>query len=159
MLYKNILVAHDGSEHAQEALVVAKDMIGDDSDAVMHVLSVIPVGSVNVSPDATISPLSGMSQLFPDMEAYEEMVANAKQTAISDMHESIGDMLNGVHCRVEVAAIVAVKAASGICEYAEDHSVDMIVMGRRGLGALRAMLGSVSYAVLHETSIPVVTVK
>lgn len=158
MIYKNILVAYDGSEHSKEALVVAKDLIGDDSNAVMHVLSVIPVGSVNVG-DTSIAPLSGMAQIFPDMEAYEEMVENAKIMAIKDMNESIGDMLSDVQCSVEVAAIVAVKAASGICEYAEDKSVDMIVMGRRGLGALRAMLGSVSYAVLHETSIPVVTVR
>ncbi len=32
-------------------------------------------------------------------------------------------------------------------------------MGRRGLGAVRGMLGSVSYALLRESEIPVLTVK
>ena len=32
-------------------------------------------------------------------------------------------------------------------------------MGRRGLGALRGMLGSVSYAVLRNADMPVLTVK
>ena len=32
-------------------------------------------------------------------------------------------------------------------------------MGRRGLGALRGMLGSVSYGVLHSAEMPVLTVK
>ena len=32
-------------------------------------------------------------------------------------------------------------------------------MGRRGLGAIRGMLGSVSFGVLRATDVPVLTVK
>ena len=159
MLYRNIMVAFDGSEPAKEALVVAKNMIGDDSQATMHVVSVVSIGSLGLGGDLANSPTPGMQQIFPDMRTYDEAIDNAKKAACGQMRDAAENLLDGVECNVTFDAVVAVKPAVGICDYAEDHKVDMIVMGRRGLGALRAMLGSVSYAVLHETSIPVVTVK
>lgn len=46
-----------------------------------------------------------------------------------------------------------------LSRYAEEHDCDLIVMGRRGLGAIRGMLGSVSFGVLRATDVPVLTVK
>lgn len=159
MLYKNIMVAYDGSEPSQEALVVAKDMAGEDPEATIHIVSIIPVGMTGVGVESPISPITGMSQIFPDMSAYEAMMDNSRQSTIESVREQIGDMFEDVACNVTIGAYASNKASSGIVDYAKEHSVDMIVMGRRGLGALRAMLGSVSYAVLHEADIPVVTVK
>ena len=48
---------------------------------------------------------------------------------------------------------------ASLADYAKHHDIDLIVMGRRGLGAIRGMLGSVSYSLLRETDIPVLTVK
>ena len=159
MLYKNIMVAYDGSEPSQEALVVAKNMVGDDPDATMHIVSVVSIGSLGIGGDMANSPTPGMHQIFPDMNAYDEAVSTAKANACEQISDAIEELMKDAHCKVTIEAVVAVKAVAGICDYAEDHGVDMIVMGRRGIGALRAMLGSVSYAVLHEVSIPVVTVK
>lgn len=159
MLYKNILVAFDGSDPSREALVVAKDLIGDDPAATMHVLSVVPLGALGIGNDVSGLPTPAMQQLFPDMEAYETAIERAKSMSIESMRDALKDLLDGVVCEVIPKAVIATKPAEGICEYAEKASIDMIVMGRRGLGALRAMLGSVSYSVLQETSIPVVTVK
>ena len=45
----------------------------------------------------------------------------------------------------------------GIIKRADEHKVDMIVMGTRGMGALRrTILGSVSDYVVHHAKIPVV---
>lgn len=159
MLYKNIMVAYDGSEPAQEALVVAKNMVGTDPEAVLHVVSIIPVGNLSVDSDSSIQPINHLSTYFPDMEAYEAMVEDAKIGTIDAMRDDVLHLLDNAACQVRLEAYTATKPAEGICEYAKDHSVDMIVMGRRGLSALRAMLGSVSYAVLHESEIPVVTVR
>lgn len=159
MLYKNIMVAYDGSEPSQEALVVAKNMIGDDPDATMHIVSVVSIGSLGLGGEMGNAPTPGMHQIFPDMNAYDEAVSISKSNACDQIRDAIEGLMSDARCNVKVEAVVAVKAVAGICDYAEDHGVDMIVMGRRGIGALRAMLGSVSYAVLHEVSIPVVTVK
>ena len=43
--------------------------------------------------------------------------------------------------------------------YADEGGYDCIVMGHRGLGAVRGMLGSVCYSVLHKTNVPVLIVK
>ena len=159
MLYKDILVAYDGSSESKAALVVAKNMIGDVAGARLRVLSVIPMGSVGMAADSPIEPISGGQQVFPDMETYEALIDNAKQGTVKSVKEAIGDDLANIKCEVTVEAIAASKPAIGICDYAEENDVDMIVMGRRGLGHLRSMLGSVSYAVLHEADVPVLTVK
>lgn len=159
MLYKKLLVAYDGSEPSRGALVAAKNMIGDDPGAEMYVVSIVSIGSLGLSGDVAASPLPGMQQIFPDMRAYDEAIANAKLIAQQNIETAIKDLASELKCKVTVDATVAVKPADGICEYAEDVGADMIVMGRRGLGAFRAMLGSVSYAVLQGASIPVVTVK
>ena len=159
MLYKNIMVAYDGSEPSTEALVVAKDMVGDDASATLHVVSVIPIGAAGIGLDSPVQPVAGMSPVYTDLDTFNALLANAKEETLANMHQDVDGMLEGVACAVKFDAYAAVKPATGICEYAADNSVGMIVMGRRGLGALRAMLGSVSYAVLHECDIPVVTVK
>ncbi len=159
MMYKNLLVAYDGSEPSQGALNVAKNMIGDMPDAVMHILAVIPLGAVGVGVESPIEPIGSVQQIFPDMETYEALLANAKNNTAKSVEEQLDDQLDDLKCEVTIDVVAASKPAMGICEYAEDNEIDMIVMGRRGLGALRSMLGSVSYAVLHEANCPVVTVK
>ena len=46
-----------------------------------------------------------------------------------------------------------------IVAFADEHACDLIVMGSRGLGALRGILGSVSSHVLREAAVPVLIVK
>ena len=159
MLYKNIMVAYDGSEPSTEALVVAKDMLGDDPSATIHIVSIIPLGMAGIGVESPVSPITGVSQIFPDMETYEVMMENSRAQTIESVREQLGGMFDDVQCKVTLGAYASAKASTGICDYAKEHDVDMIIMGRRGLGAIRAMMGSVSYAVLHEADIPVVTVK
>ena len=47
-----------------------------------------------------------------------------------------------------------------IIRYSKEHKVDLIVIGARGLGAIKeAFLGSVSNYVLHKSKVPVLIVK
>ena len=47
----------------------------------------------------------------------------------------------------------------GICDLARDNSPDMIIMGCRGLNALRrTFMGSVSDYVIHHANVPVTIV-
>ncbi|MCI8469716.1 MAG: universal stress protein [Eggerthellaceae bacterium] len=159
MLYKRILVPFDGSDPAKNALEVAKRLIADDPEAVLSVLSVVPAGAVAAELEAPSGPGGATPLLFPDMQSYERVIERAKERAMDDLNDALGDALDDVACDVQVGAVISSKVADGICDYAEANGCEIIVMGRRGLGALRGMLGSVSYAVLHEADVPVLTVR
>ena len=61
---------------------------------------------------------------------------------------------------VEVTeAFIVGDPAEKIAEEAAKLPADLIIMGSRGLGALRGMLGSVSSYVLREAQVPVLVVK
>ena len=156
MLYKNIMVAFDGSEPSTEALVVAKDLIDQDPEATLHVVNVVAVGTLGVGSN---SAFDGVSGLTADASPYNDALESAKELALENINDALDDLLSEADFDIEKQVVVATKAADGICEYANDNNIDMIVMGRRGLGAFGAMLGSVSYSVLHQMKIPVVTVK
>ena len=51
------------------------------------------------------------------------------------------------------------KPAEVIVNTARDYDCDLIVMGRRGVGALQAVMGSVSTAVLRNSELPILVAK
>ncbi|WP_027366129.1 universal stress protein [Desulfotruncus alcoholivorax] len=58
------------------------------------------------------------------------------------------------------AIILEGEPAETIIKYAKENGIEMIIMGRRGLGTIKGMvLGSVSYKVLSGVNIPVTIVK
>ncbi len=57
-------------------------------------------------------------------------------------------------------ALMEGEPADTIIKYAQEQHMDNIIMGHRGMGALKSMvLGSVSHKVLHNTNIPVTIIK
>jgi nucleotide-binding universal stress UspA family protein len=57
-----------------------------------------------------------------------------------------------------VAELIEGPAAEAIVNVAETRDADAIVVGSRGLGRVRATLGSVSHEVLHLADRPVVVI-
>ena len=76
-----------------------------------------------------------------------------------DMKHAIGGLLDGMPNDVDIAAVNAPSPVDGINGFAKEHGCDLIVMGSRGLGVLRGMLGSVSNGVLRSAEIPVLVAK
>lgn len=158
MGFKNILVPYDGSEHANRALTAAKDLVQDTPDATITVLNVIPM---SVAPTVSESdPVLGSAATFIDYRDYAELFDDTLKRLRDDMIKQVGHTLDGLaEGQVEYNTIAHPSAIQGISEYAVAHNCDLIVMGRRGLGAIRGMLGSVSYGVLRTVDLPVLTVK
>lgn len=146
MKYQSILVPYDGSSHASSALKVAVEMLKDNPTARLHVVTVIPFSTV----PASIQILN--------KESYQTYVDAMVAQGLKSLHDKVDALMRDVEDRSDVSATAESSVAAGILRFAKEHGCDFIVMGRRGLGALRGMLGSVSFAVLREAEIPVLTV-
>lgn len=160
IMFKEIMVPFDGSEHARRALEVAKGMVLENPEATLYLVSVT-ASTVAQSVTGTDGgqQIAGVPMFLAEKEEYKHLVDSVLDQQRQALSAQAGDTLANLGDRVVVDVAVAPSAADGIVDYAQKNGCDLIVMGRRGLGALRGMLGSVSYGVLHSADVPVMTVK
>lgn len=80
---------------------------------------------------------------------------------------SAGQALNGVVSEAQdralesevVTAVVRGQTAPAILEYADEHDINLIVLGTHGRTGLdRLVIGSIAERVVRESPVPVVTV-
>ena len=159
MLYKRILVPFDGSDHAFRALDAACDLLRDSPDSQMRVITIVPAPAVNVSKAVLRSGNSRPPVALMDMNDYAEVIAQAIEDERARLADKVGGAIAEFGERAQVDAIPNLSAVEGITQYAKNNDVDLIIMGRRGLGTLRGALGSVSYGILRSADVPVLTVK
>lgn len=138
-MFRNILVAWDGSEHATQALAEAVD-IARTQEARLTLLAVA-------------APL----HLWPGQFVPPVTEADLREAASKVALEGEALVPAGVPVSSHVAyghpGIELLKLAT-----AANH--DLIVMGSRGRGAMRsAVLGSVSHFVLNHARLPVLVVR
>jgi nucleotide-binding universal stress UspA family protein len=139
-----ILLATDGSEEAQLASTTAADL-AEKTNSELHVLT--------VGPDYPLYELPEHPAEFEDVlrenrrEAKEVLEQQAKRI------EESGVSVKETHLREG-------RADEEIVEVAEEIGAGLIVMGSRGHGRLRrALLGSVSDAVVRHAHCPVTIVR
>jgi nucleotide-binding universal stress UspA family protein len=139
-----ILLATDGSEEAQLASTTAADL-AEKTNSELHVLT--------VGPDYPLYELPEHPAEFEDVlrenrrEAKEVLEQQAKRI------EESGVSVKETHLREG-------RADEEIVEVAEEIGAGLIVMGSRGYGRLRrALLGSVSDAVVRHAHCPVTIVR
>jgi nucleotide-binding universal stress UspA family protein len=136
-----ILVAHDGSEHADKALSKAADMAAMTKSSII-VLSVIPdLCMMEISDDDCKNMYSIMT------EESEKRLAAVKNNLSK----------KGVEME---AAVLFGNAADIIISTCADKKVDLVVVGSHGRhGAKKFLLGSVSSRVVDHADCDVLVVK
>lgn len=136
-----ILVPVDGSPNSDKALRYALSL-AKEKDDLLILLNVQPnYNTPNIKRFATQEQIRAMQE-----EASKEVLDHSLEIA-KDSNATIRTLLR------------TGDPGKEICKEAEDSAVDNIVMGYRGLGAVkRAILGSVATHVLHETPCPVTIV-
>jgi nucleotide-binding universal stress UspA family protein len=141
-MFRNILVAVDGSTHADEALAQAIDLA--DSE---HARLTLIAGVTGLPPAACVG-LSGPA--FAVMQADARSLAEA---VLRRARDRVPDDL-------PVTTILTDEPIRpALIKQIKRGGHDLIAMGSRGRGAMRAaLLGSVSHYILHHTSIPVLII-
>jgi nucleotide-binding universal stress UspA family protein len=138
-MVKNILLAFDGSEHAQKAALLAADL------ARQYRASLCLVHTYDPVPDYLGEPFL-QEAISKRTEAADRVVAQALA-------------LLGEFPQLEIEVLEG-PPAEAILRVAEIRKVDLIVMGTRGLGQLKGLLlGSQSQKVLTHAQCPVLLVR
>jgi len=145
-----LLIGYDGSDDAGEAIVRAAELFPGAPAVVVHVWE--PLKEV-----AAVPPVPGLYGLLEaGLTELDETGAEVSQRTAEEGAE-----------RAKAAGLAAEplslrapgRAWRNIMKVADEHDVRVIVVGRRGVGrAERALLGSVSTALVHNADRPVVVV-
>lgn len=142
-----ILLATDGSRDADLATTTAADLAGSTGSE-LHVVSVFP-GSAYVHPYYETH--------FP--EAAERLRREAQKERQEMLDERAGSIRQSGGS-VTQTHIRAGQAAEEIVHLAEELDAGLVALGSRGLGgARRALMGSVSDAVVRQAHGPVLVVR
>jgi nucleotide-binding universal stress UspA family protein len=141
-MFRNILVAVDGSTHADRALDEAIDIARGS-----HARLTIITGAAEPRTASMIAMASGAAAaLGPALMQQAERVLRSAVERVPD--------------DVSVTTVLTEEPIRhAILKRIEEGGHDLVVMGSRGRGAVRsALLGSVSHFVLHHSPVPVLVV-
>lgn len=145
-MFRTILLAYDGSDHAQSALKTAADL-AKIHGADLHLVHTPQIDSPHIVVGAFARPLATP----PTAAQIAEAGKHITDKALAEARE-MGAEIKTVHISND-------NPAPFILATAEKTGADLIVLGRRGLGAFGAMaLGSVSLAVTHGAKTACLTV-
>jgi len=137
-MYRRILVAYDGSEHAKRALDTAANIARMTPEAELHVVHVVRFDRFEEGVFTEMQSLSSMSR-----SDYHEIVLKEGERRIEEAKKR----LEGESFTIQTAVLEG-DPARKIVEYAEEKEIDLIVVGRRGLTMLQELfLGSVSHRI------------
>ena len=151
MLYDNIMIPYDGSASSKAALAEAVRFAKDDPGLTLRIVQIIAIDKLEAEGrDEQTVASSAMLQ-----KTYEEVTEEASKA----LHREIDPLLSGLMNKVYIELLQETQPGGQIVTYAIDNLCDLIVMGSRGLGALRGILGSVSSYVLRNADVPVLIVK
>lgn len=138
-MFRKILLAFDGSAHAQKAAQISADL------ARQYRASLYLVHTYDPVPDYLGEPFL-QEAISRRIEAADRVVAQAL-ALLGELPQLETEVLEG-------------PPAEAILRTAEVRKVDLIVMGTRGLGQLQGLLlGSQSQKVLTHAACPVLLVR
>jgi nucleotide-binding universal stress UspA family protein len=141
-MFRNILVAIDGSSDSDQALTQAIDLAESEHSRLTLFSAVV------TPPSAAYVGVSG------------EVVANLSRDAEAETETLIRTAAEMVPNQVSLSTVLSSEPVRhALIHQIKEGAHDLVVMGSRGRGAVRSvLLGSVSHYVLHHSPIPVLIV-
>lgn len=146
-MFKNILLATDGSAASEHAATLAVSLARTHGAKLTALYAVDPY------------PYVGLGEVNPmGFQAY----MSAAQEHAAAAHAKVAELCaqGGTPVALEVRLVEDVSAASGIVDTAQTEGADLIVVGSHGrTGIARLMLGSVAAKVVAESTVPVLVAR
>jgi nucleotide-binding universal stress UspA family protein len=141
-MFHNILVAVDGSPHADEALTEAIDLAQSEHARLTLFTAIAP-----------LPPLAYFGGASAAVTAVIQAAQAEGEAILRRARERIPD-------DVSVTTVLSREPViPALMERIEEGHHDLVIMGSRGRGPVRsALLGSVSHYVLHHAPVPVLIV-
>lgn len=141
-MYKHILVAVDLTNTAEKVIKKAQQLQGSNTKlSLIHAIDYLPY--MGFGETALITP----TYTIPD----EELISSAKKP-IEDLQKKLG--IEDSRLVIELG-----NAATETVRFADDHNVDLIVIGSHGRHGAKLLLGSTANGVLHHANCDVLAVR
>jgi nucleotide-binding universal stress UspA family protein len=134
---RRLVVGFDGSELAQRALKTACELVQPDG-----VVTVVNAYDVPWQADA-----------YPWFEDFKDVCRDVAEEALESAKEVCREYPVTATFKTAVG-----KPADVLAQLAQSEDAELIVVGTRGLGAVRGAIGSVTYRLLHRAHCPVLVV-
>lgn len=148
-MIKKILVPVDGSDHSIKAVEFAASM-AKKYNGTLHILHVVKKREM---PKGIRDYIEGEGITESPSSVYLELIAKKVVDMALEAAKS-----GGIKDVIDV--VIEGDPAETVITYAEDHEMDIIIMGSRGLGNFKGLvMGSVSNKVCHMSGCTCVTVK
>jgi nucleotide-binding universal stress UspA family protein len=141
-MFRNVLVAIDGSPDSDQALTQAIDLAeSEHSRLTLFSAVVMPPAGAYIGGGGGVA-----AALVRDAEAETETILQVAAQRVPD--------------RVSLSTVLSREPVRhALIDQIEEGAHDLVVMGSRGRGAVRSvLLGSVSHYVLHHSPVPVLIV-
>jgi nucleotide-binding universal stress UspA family protein len=150
-----VVVAYDGSAESEAAVRAAAELFRDRLVIVVSIWEPGLAMAVMSSPDAT-----GLSYPPPTPEQIEAVDA-AQHEHASSAADTGAALVRELGGRAESQPVAeGLNVADTVQAIAEERDAAAIVVGSRGLGAVKArLMGSTSRRLLHESRWPVLVVR
>jgi nucleotide-binding universal stress UspA family protein len=142
-MYKRILLAYDGSEAGQKALLESREL-AQWGQSELHLIAVMPPPAAFIGGEGGVYDLGLEEQ---ERKEYQGVLEDGLRRLRDSGHSVKGDVVVG-------------EAVVEIAEYAKKVNADLIVVGHKHLDswAARWWRGSVSKALIEEASCNVLVV-
>ncbi|MBE0521288.1 MAG: universal stress protein [Candidatus Methanoperedenaceae archaeon] len=141
-LYKKILIATDGSEYTKRAVDYGVDL-SKHTGAKLHAIYVVDTAAFASIP----------------MDAAWESMYELLRREGDEATKYVAEKAEAENLEIERLTVEG-HPADEIIKYADDNSIDIIIMGTLGKSGLdRFLLGSVAEKVVRNSKIPVLVVR